>query len=115
MNENIEYLIVFIVGLVLGICLYRLIKRAKRLQAEREGLWRQVDRLRKELNKYTGAKTKIALTLPEKRIVLSALEGPTYKDKITNPKTKRLIRDIYNTLKGKVKYSIKQERMGIYG
>lgn len=122
MTENIIYLIIFIIGLILGTILYRLIRRVKRLQAEREGLWRQLARLKNDrsvleekLRKYTGVKTKIALTLPEKRIMLSALEDSGYKGTITNPKTKRFIRMIYNSLREKVKDSIKQECMGNYG
>ena len=98
-----EYLITFIIGLILGAYLYQARKRIKQLEAERLGLIEECKRLEEELRKYTGVKTKIALTLPEKRIALSALEDSAFKDKITNPKTKRFIRIIYNTLRGKVK------------
>ena len=118
MTEKILYLAIFVIGLILGF-LYRALKRIRRLRIERDNLLQQIDWLKngrsaleKELRKYTGVKTKIALTLPEKRIMLSALEDSAYKDKITNPKTKRFIRMIYNSLRGKVKDSIKQEYAG---
>ena len=115
MTEKILYLAIFVIGLILGVVLFRLIRKLKRLQAYGIFLIQENDRLKLELNKYIGVKTKIALTLPEKRIMLSALEDSGYKGTITNPKTKRFIRMIYNSLREKVKDSIKQERMGNYG
>ena len=112
MTENVVCLIIFIIGIILGVILFQLIRKLKRLQAYGISLMQENDRLKLELNKYIGVKTKIALTLPEKRIMLSALEDSAYKDKITNPKTKRFIRMIYNSLRGKVKDSIKQEYAG---
>ena len=107
-----EYLITFIISLILGSYLYKARKRIKQLETERLGLIEECKRLEEKLRKYTGVKTKIALTLPEKRIALSSLEDSAFKDKITTPKTKRFIRIIYNTLRGKVKDSIREEYAG---
>ena len=107
--------LIFLVGVAVGVWLYRALKKTKRLQEERDSLLRQsarlleeIDRLEKELDKYEFTEIKIALTLPEKRIILDALESPQYKARVQEPRTKSYIRIIYNTLRKKIKESIKQ-------
>ena len=115
MTEKSFCLAIFIIGLILGTILYRSIKRIKQLEAERLELTGKICQLKSELATYVYTSNKVVLTLPEKRIMLSALEDSGYKSTITNPKTKKFIRMIYNTLRGKIKDSIKRERMGNYG
>lgn len=117
------------VGIFLGCRVLKLQKKNKRLQADRNELIKEkaeqsdqlakqsdqlrqkgikIDELKKELDKYSDVEIKVALTLPEKRIILNALESPQYKARIQEPKTKRFIRIICNTLKEKIKESIKE-------
>ena len=102
-------LILFVLGFALGIRLYQLWKKIKQLRAERTFLLGGIDWHRKEQGKYLSGALKIELTLPERRIILDALEFPRYKEKVQDPATKRFIRIIYNTLRKKIKESIKEE------
>lgn len=101
-------LILFAVGVVLGTFLYRTLKRKKQLEAYRTELREENDRLKKELREHLNIKMTVILTLPERRIILNALESPQYKARVQDPKTKRFIRIIYNTLRKKIKESIKE-------
>lgn len=122
-------IVVFAAGCILGIYLYRLRKKIRELRTERDGLvkekakisdqvrrkgitvnrWKkEVGRLKKELDKYKDGPLKVELTLPERRIILDALEAPGYKEKVQAPATKRFIRIIFNTLRRKIKESIKE-------
>jgi hypothetical protein len=115
-------LILFGIGFSLGIFLYRAHKKIKQLQTDRNDLIKEkakisdqvrlkgieVDQLKKELDKYKNTEIKVALTLPEKKIIMNALESSWYKARIQDPATKRYIRIIYNTLRKKIKESIKE-------
>ena len=110
------------IGIFFGFRVLRLKKRVTQLRADRNELIEErgkqsdqlrqkgieIDELKKELDKYSEVEIKVALTLPEKRIILNALESPQYKARVQEPKTKRFIRIIYNTLKEKIKASIKE-------
>lgn len=111
----IGYLCAVIGSVIFGLALYESIKESRRLRAERESLLggttrllKEIDRLEKELDKYKDGNLKIELTKPERHILLNALESPQYKARITDPKTKRFIRIIYNTLRKKIQDSIKE-------
>jgi hypothetical protein len=115
-------LILFGTGFSLGIFLYHAHKKIKQLQTDRNDLIKEkakisdqvrlkgieVDQLKKELDKYKNTEIKVALTLPEKKIIMNALESSWYKARIQDPATKRYIRIIYNTLRKKIKESIKE-------
>lgn len=116
-------LAVFAVGFVLGTYLYRAFKKIKQLQTDRNDLIKEkakisdqvrlkgieVDRLKRRLDKYKDVPIKVALTLPEKQMILNALESSRYKAKVQDPETKRFIRIIYKTLREKIKESIKEK------
>ena len=109
---RIEYLIIFIIGFIVGTILYQARKRIKQLEAERLELLGKICQLKSELATYVYTDNKVVLTLPERKLALSALESQPFKDRITYPKTKAYIRAIYSSLRGKVKDSIKQEYAG---
>lgn len=104
----IGYLCALIVCIVFGLALYGARKEIKELKAERLNLLGDICRLKSELATHVYTKEKVKLTLPEKRIILDALESPQYKARVQEPQTKRFIRIIYNTLKTKIKESIKE-------
>lgn len=91
--------------LLLPVVVYILWSVAKiiRLLREAAALQLENDRLTWWLRKYDGIQPRIALTIPEKKLILNALECDTYKQRITEPATKRFIRNIYNTLVTKLK------------
>ena len=91
--------IALILTLILGPYIYFTIRKINQLERENE-------RLRTWLKKYEGRQQKIALTRPEKYMILNALECSQYKGLIQEPRTKRFIRIIYNTLREKIKGSI---------
>ena len=101
-------LIVFATGFALGTLLYQAWKEKKQLQKTRDDLIELVDWHMKEMNRYRSGDLKVELTLPERRIILNALESPQYKERVRDPATKRFIRIIYNTLREKIKKSIKE-------
>jgi len=68
----------------------------------------QVDRLVKELAKYSDTKIKVALTLQEKQMILNALNMSEYMAWVEDPKTKHVLRQIYRGLKEKISESIKE-------
>ena len=105
-------LILFIAGFVLGILLYQAREEIKQLRVERTALLGGVRWLKKEQARYRAGDLKIELTLSERRMIRSALEFPGYKEKVREPATKRFIRIIYNTLRTKIKESIKEQRGG---
>lgn len=104
----IAYLFALIVCVVFGIALCGAMKETRQLKAERLELLGEICQLKSELATHVYTSNKIALTLPEKRIILDALESPQYKARVTDPKTKRFIRIIYNHLRAKIKESIKE-------
>ena len=87
---------------------YRATEKAKRLEAERLDLKGEICRLKSELATQVYTSNKVMLTLPEKRIILNALESLSYKERVREPQTKKFIRIIYNTLRKKIKESIKE-------
>jgi len=101
-------LIAFAAGFALGTFLYRALKKIKQVKIERDGLLKKIDWLKKELDRYKDGNLKIELTLPERRIILNALEFSQYKARVQEPETKRFIRIIYNTLRRKIKETIKE-------
>ena len=111
----IGYLCAVIVCTIFGLALYASKKEIEQLEAERDSLLGQtarlleeIERLKEELEKYADVEIKVALTRPEKFIILNALGYPPFKARIREPQTKRFIRIIYNTLIKKIKDSIKE-------
>lgn len=104
----IGYLFAVIVCIVFGIALYGAMTEIKELKAERVSLLGKICRLKSELATHVYTSNKVTLTLPEKRIILNALESLPYKDRVREPQTKKFIRIIYNTLRTKIKESIKE-------
>jgi hypothetical protein len=117
----ITYLVAYAIAFILAIYLYRAFKEIKQLREDRNDLIKEkakvsdqvrfkgieVDQLETELQRYKSLPI-VALTSSEKKIILNALEFPKYKAKVQDPKTKRFIRIIYNTLRDKIKESIKE-------
>lgn len=68
----------------------------------------EIDKLKKELDKYSDVEIKVALTALEKKMIFNALDSSQYKARIQDPKTKFFIRLIYRKLKEKIKESIKE-------
>jgi hypothetical protein len=115
-------LVVFAAGLILGVYLYKTRIKLNQLQRDRNDLIKEkakisdqvrlkgieVDRLKRRLDKYKDVPVKVPLTLPEKKMILNALESSRYKAKVQDPETKRFIRIIYKTLREKIKESIKE-------
>ena len=114
-------LVVAAVILILGLCLYMAYGKIKSLEVakgmlldERAKLSDQmrikgiaVDRLTRELKKYSNVEIKVDLTGHEKQMILNALNTSEYKAWIESPKTKHVLRMIYRKLKEKIKGSIK--------
>lgn len=65
----------------------------------------------RELTKSHGElmKTKMVLNDYEKKMLLDALKCDEYEGKISEPKTKAFIREIYKKLKIKIWLSMKEE------
>jgi len=108
-------LITSVIGAILGTFLYRVLKKIKGLKEERQSLiggntrlLGEIKRLEEELDRYKNGNLKIELTMPERRILLNALESPHYRARIAEPETRRFIRIIYNTLRKKIRESIKE-------
>ena len=65
-------------------------------------------RLKKWLQRYEGTQQKVALTRPEKSMILDALEAAPYRERVQAPQTKRFIRNIYNALREKIREANKE-------
>lgn len=122
-------LLIVAIGIFFGCRVFKLQKRNKWLQADRNELIEEraeqldqlakqsdqlrlkgieIDELKKELGKYANVEIKVALTVLEKRMILNALDMPHYKLTVQDPKTNYFIRKIYRKLKEKIKESIKE-------
>jgi hypothetical protein len=68
----------------------------------------EIDKLKRELDKYSDTEIKVALTGQEKLMLMNALNMSQFKSKVEEPATKFFIRQIYRDLKEKIKESIKE-------
>ena len=112
------------VGIFLGCRVFKLQKKIKQLQMDRNDLIKEraaqsdqlrlkgieIDRLKKELDKYSNVEPKVALIWREKQMILDALDMPYYRATIQTPATPRIVRDVYRGLKEKIKESTKEEK-----
>jgi len=110
------------VGLILCFCLYMALGKIKSLEKRNRDLIDEksklsdqvrikgiaVDRLTKELKKYSNVEIKVDLTGQEKQMILNALRMSEYTAWIEDPKTTHVLRMIYKNLKEKIKESIKE-------
>lgn len=102
----IAYLCAFILCIVFGAALCGTIREIRALKTRRSALQKETDWLRKELVQHLNTKLTVVLTLPERRMILNALEAPGFKDRIRTPKTKKYIRILYNMAVSRMKKSI---------
>lgn len=125
-------IIAFAVGVVVGTLVYRLCKARKRirhLEESNQNLHKseesllsersrqsdalrqkgiEIDKLKKELEKYSDTEIKVALTGQEKLMLLNALDMSQFRSKVQEPATKFFIRQTYREVKEKIKASIKE-------
>ena len=99
----------FILCIVFGIALYGAMVEIRALKAERLNLLAELCHVKSTLTMHSNSKLTVVLTLPERRMILDALESPRYKDRVTNPKTKKYIRMVYHAAVFQMKKSIKDK------
>jgi len=102
----IAHLSAFILCIVFGIALYGAIKEIKQFKVKHSTLQEQTNWFKEELVRHLDDKLTVVLTLQERRMILNALESFQFKARITEPSTKRYIRDLYRQLMETMKKSI---------
>lgn len=84
------------IGIYLGLCVLKLTKRVAEIQGDRD----------KALEDwYKLLRAKPMLSELERRMILNALNMPSYKNAIKDPKTTHHVRKTYRELKEKIKES----------
>ncbi len=102
----ISALLVFIVYTI-ALCVAR--REIKCLRNDVKILRSEIKRVETELEYHRDVKLIIPLTLAERQIVLGALKTPQYKEWVTAPATKHIIRAIYHALVKKIKRGIRDQ------
>lgn len=94
--------------IILGVALYGAIREIKHLKQVRTMLLGEIKYLKTELTFHLDVRSSMLLNLAERQMILGALKTPEYKDRVTAPATKHLIRAVYHGLVEKVKGGIKE-------
>ncbi len=102
---SIMFISALVVFLIFGIALFMAMREIKQLKDERTGLLGKICLMKSE----RASKLLVVLTLAERQIILGALKTPQYKEWVTAPATKHLIRTIYHALVKKIKEGIRTE------
>ncbi len=106
---SIMFISALVVSGIFGGALLASMYEIKHLRRNGATLRNEVFDLKEEMASRADTRLSVILTLAERQIVLGALKTPQYKEWVTAPATKHIIRAIYHALVKKIKRGIRDQ------